>query len=292
MKKIVRTVLTVLVVAVLAAVIGVAIFGGSIVRKAVNTSGPKLLGVPVTLKDAKFSLLQGHVRLTGLHIGNPEGFKTGSLFDVGTIEVKIDTASLLTDTIVIEKVLIEAPEITFERGLKQSNFGALIAKLGGKEGEKPEPQPDAKPAPDSKPGKKVVIDELTVSGGKVKLSVTAAMGFSAPVALSTISMKDIGRDSGTRGMGVADVVRLILGTVFKSVIEAVGGVGEVAVDGVKAVGGIAVDGVSAVGGAAVQGVSAVGGAAAGAVKGLGGGVGKALGGLLGRDAATNAPKDR
>lgn len=285
MKKLVRRVVWVAVAVVVAAAIGISVFGGVIVRSAVNGAGTKMLGVPVTLKDASVSLLRGHVRLTGLHIGNPQGFKTDSLFDVGTIEVKLKPSSLLSDTIVIEKILVDAPEITFERGLRQSNFGALIEGLSGKGGavEKPAagPAPEAKPADASKPGKKVVIDELTVSGGKVKLSLTAAMGFSAPVALSTISMKDIGRDSGTKGMGATDVVGLILGTVFKSVLAAVGGVGAGAVDGV-----------SAVGGAAVGGMKDVGDAAAGAVRNLGGGVGKALGGLFGGGAKTNAPAAR
>lgn len=291
MKKILLRVLSVLLILVLAAVAAVAVSGGTLVRKAVNGGGPALLGVPVKLAGAKVSLFRGHIRLTGLHVGNPEGFKTDSLFEVGTIEVKLKPSSLLSDTIVIERILVEAPEITFERGLKQSNLGALVEGLGKKDGGATAGAPGAEPAPqaEAKPGKKVVIDELTVSDGKVKLSVTAAMGLAAPIALSTISMKNIGRDSGTKGMGVTDVARLVLGTILKSILQAAGGAGELAVDGVKAVGGVAVDGVSAAGGAAVQGASAVGGAAAGAVRSLGGGVGKALGGILGGGARTNAP---
>jgi hypothetical protein len=295
MKKPLFLILSILLVLVLAVVAAVALAGGSLVRRAVNGDGPALLGVPVKLAEAKVSLLRRHVRLTGLHIGNPGGFKTDSLFEVGTIEIKLKPSSLLSDTIVIEKILVEAPQITFERGLRQSNLGALIEGMGKKgDGDKPGTPTPTEPTPTTaeKPGKKVVIDELTVSDGKVKLSVTAAMGFAAPIALSTISMKDIGRDSGTKGMGVADVVQFVLGTVLKSVLQAVGSAGELAVDGVKAVGGVAVDGVSAVGGAAAQGASAIGGAAAGQVRNLGGGVGRALGGILGGGAKTNAPASR
>ncbi|MBU4459920.1 MAG: AsmA family protein [Verrucomicrobia bacterium] len=292
MKKLVRRVVTGGIGLVVAAAIGISVFGGAIVRSAVNGAGAAMLGVPVTLKGASVSLLSGRVRLSGLHIGNPQGFKTDSLCDVGTIEVKLKPSSLLSDTIVIEKILVDAPEITFERGIRKSNFGALLEGLSGKGGGTEKPAPEAAPADASKPGKKVVIDELTVSDGKVKLSLTAAMGFSAPVALATISMKDIGRDSGTKGMGVTDIVGLILGTVFKSVVAAVGNVGEFATDGMKAVGGAAVDGASVIGGAAAGGARDVGNAAAGAVRDLGGGVGKALGGLFGGHGKTNAPAAR
>lgn len=292
MKKLIRRVGVAALGLVVAGAIGISVFAGAIVRSAVNGAGPAMLGVPVTLKDASVSLLSGRVLLSGLHIGNPQGFKADSLFDVHTIEVKLKTSSLLSDTIVIEKILIHAPKITFERGIRKSNFGALIEGLSGKGGGAEAPAPEAKPSNASKPGKKVVIDELTVSDGKVKLSLTAAMGFSAPVAFARVSIKDIGRDSGTKGMGVTDVVRLILGAVLKSVLSAVGGVGEFATDGVKAVGGAAVDGVSTIGGAAMGGVKDVGGAAARAVRDLGGGVGKALGGLFGRAGRTNAPAAR
>ncbi len=255
MLKFIRAMVLILLLAVLGVVATVFFAGGPLIRKAVNAAGPELLGVPVTLADAKFSPLQGRLRLTGLSVGNPEGFKTKSLFDLKTIEVEVDVASLLSDTIVIRRILVDAPEITYERGLQKSNIGVVQEKLdAGK------PAPSATPA---RPGKKVVIEDFQVTNGQVRLSVTAAQGYAAPIALADIHLTHVGREEGSTGLSPADIVRLVLGTVLKSVVAAVGNVGEAAVEGVTAVGSAAVEG-------AVDGV-----------KSIGRGIGDAIGGLLG-----------
>jgi len=301
MKKLILGVLIALLLIVVIGMMVLMLYGGSIIKKAVNTVGPDILGVPVTLQEAQFSLTKGRLQLTGLHVGNPKGFKTAALCDVGQIEVEVDLKSLLTDTIVIRRILVKEPQITYEQGLRGNNLGALLEQMGGDKEATPAPA-----AKDAEPGTKVVIDELTISGGKVKLSVTAAMGVSAPIALTTVSMKNIGREGGTEGLGMTDVVRLILGTVLKSVVQAVGGLGGVAVDGVKAmgagavkVGGGAVDAVKSLGsGKAAEGAKAmgqgavqVGGAAVEGVRLLGKGMGKAISGVMGSGATTNSPAE-
>lgn len=289
MKKLLRAALWIVLLAALAAVAGLVFFGGPLIVSTVNTAGPKLLGVPVTLADARFSPLQGRLMLERLHIGNPEGFKTESLLEVDRIEVDVDPRSLFSDTIVVRRVQVDAPRITMERGLKTSNLSALLKNLEGQPKAPPAAEPPAGPTPE-KPGKKVVIDDLKVSGGQVNFSVTLAQGVSASIALAEIHLTQIGREEGMAGLGLPEVVRIILTTIIKSVLETAGNVGGAAIDGVTAVGGAAVEGVTGVGGAAAEGVTAAGGAAVEGVKKIGGGVGRAVGGWLGRDSEP-PPKD-
>lgn len=300
MKKFFLSVLIAILVVVVIVVVALMLVGGPIIKKSVNTFGPLALGVQVSLQDAQFRPLRGLVRLSGLHVGNPKGFKTEALLDVGEVEVLVDVKSLFSDTIVVYRVLVKEPQITFEQGLTKNNLGALLEQLGGEKA----PAESEKPTSDATSGKKVIIDELTITGGKVKLSVTAAMGLSAPIALATVSMKNIGREGGTQGVGLTDVVRIILGTVLKSVGQAVGGVGGLAVDGFKAIGGGAkkvgegaMDALKSLGGgkaakgatAMEQGAVQVGGAAVEGVKKLGSDMGKAIGDLVDGSDKTNAP---
>jgi hypothetical protein len=293
MKRVIKWVLVAFLLVLVIVIAGLSLFGGRVIRKSVNTFGPAALGVPVTLREAQFSPLRGRLVLAGLHVANPKGFNTEALLDVEQIEVELDVRTLLSDPIVIRKILVRDPRITYEQGLRHSNLGALVEQLGG-DAEQP-----SKPAANEKGGKKVVIDELTVTGGKVKLSVTAAMGMSAPIALATVSLKHIGREGGTEGVGPVDVVRILLVTILKSVTQAIGGIGGLTVDGLKAMGGGAVkigegtmDALKSAGGGKVgegakavgRGATQVGGAAVEGVKQ----VGKALGGLMGRS-DTNVP---
>jgi len=254
MKKAMKIVGLGLLVLVVAAVAGLMFAGGPVIKSAVNTFGPKVLGVPVTLAGAKFMPFRGKIQLTKLHVGNPEGFKTPSLFDLGDMDIELDSRSLFTDTILIHKIAIAAPEITYERGLLGSNFSTLLEKMqGGKDSGKDVKQTGTEA---EGPAKKVIIEQLTVSDPKLNVSIVAAGGHAIPIALGQVELKDIGKESG--GVTVADAMKIILSIVTSNIENAVLGAGDLLGSGIKAVG----KGVAAVGGAVVDGAAAVGGAVA------------------------------
>lgn len=222
--------------------------GGTMIREAINKAGPDLLGVPVSVEDVTFRPLLGSVKLTGLHVGNPEGYKTEGIFSLGLVEVKLDTASLFSDTIIIEAIRIEKPIITYERGLRNSNIGALLDQLGGEPdaGSKEDPKgksPKSK-VPDEG-GKKVIIRDLQVNGAQVKVSLTAMQGLAAPISLPPVHLTGIGEESG--GASFQEALGKILRAILGSVTEVVGNARQVVGDGVTAVGGVAAEGVKKVG---------------------------------------------
>ncbi len=253
MKKIIKIAGLVLVIVIVALVAGMVLVGGSMVKGGINTFGPTVLGVPVTLQDASFKPFSGKIQLTKLHVGNPEGFKTPGLFDLGNMDIELDSKSLFSDTILIHKIVITAPEITYEKGLLSSNFSKLLEHLQGGEPAKDKKEP-AKAGQDKV--KKVIIEELIVSDPKLKLSVTAAGGHAIPIALGQVELKDIGKEHG--GVTFSDAMKIILSIVTGNIENAVAGAGQLVGSGVKAVG----EGAAAVGGAVVGGASS-------AVKGIG-----------------------
>lgn len=262
---------------VLVLVVLATMFAGSIVRNAVNRAGPGLLGVPVTLKDARVRLLAGKVELEGLHIGNPQGYKTPGMFDLGRLDIAFDPGSTFSDTFVIRKINIAAPEITYERGLRNSNVGALLDQMTAGKGaapaatNAPAPAGGTEASADKGKGRKVVIDELVMSGGRINLSITLAQGHSAPIAMETVTLRNIGREGGTEGVNVIQITRILVGTILRSVLTAVGGAGKMVGDGVGAVGGLAADGANALGAAASRGIEGAGKAATKAIGSLFGG---------------------
>ncbi len=250
---------------VLALLLAILFLGGPLIKHTVNAVGPKALGVPVTLQAATFAPFKGQLTLKGLHVGNPEGFKTPGLFELGLIKVDLDVASLFKKLVVIKEIRIEGPEITYERALKNSNIGQLLEQL------RPATNAPAQPAaePKTEGGKKVVIQKLTISGSRVHATITALGGHSVLLPLPPIRLTNIGGDGQeAKGVTWVEALRRILGAVFTGVTDVVTGAGGLAVDGVKAVGGAAVGGVKAVGGVAVDGVKAVGAGAGKAVDGV------------------------
>ncbi len=245
------------VLAVIAAALGVVLVVGlvvvylsfgAIVKKGAEAMGPRVLGAPVHIEEVDFSLFRGSLDLRGLMVGNPGGFNTESAFRLDRVQVKLDPMSVLGNTVHIEKVLIEGPEVTYEMGLKGSNIGAIKknveAFVGGPSEAGPESPGPAPSAAKSGTGKKVIIDDFRFAGGKVNLSATFLQGSKAVIPLPEIHLTDIGKDSGGKSIGeaVADITKAVTDAIARAASGAAGGLktaGAQVKDGVKAAAGSA-----------------------------------------------------
>ena len=235
---------------------------GQIIKTGVNTAGPKLAGVPVHLDKAVVNPFTGLVQIKGLVIGNPEGFNTPSAMELNNFKLKIKMSSLFSKAIVIEQILIDAPQITFEKSLKSSNLSTLQANLAPKE--TAVPKTEAAPA-EKKAAKKVIIEDFQLNGAKVNVTITALGGKKMTLPLPSIHLKDIGKES--QGASPAEVISEVFGSITKAVTEAASSIGDAAGKALKDAGGVASD-------AAKGATDAAKGAADSIKKGLGGLFGK------------------
>ena len=242
MKKPLKFIVWLLVATLAGLLLALLFAGGPVIKGAVNTLGPAVLGVPVTLQGASFHPIQGRVRLTRLRVGNPEGFKTPALFEVGDITIELDSASLFTDTIMIREVVIEGPEITYERGLRNSNFGKLSDRLSGNSGDAGTKQTTK---PESGRSRKCIIERLVVRDPKLRLSVTALGGHALPIALGQVELKEIGKESG--GVTMTDAIRIIFSVITSNVENAITGTGSLIGSGASSVGHATTSAAKAVG---------------------------------------------
>lgn len=140
-------------------------------------------------KMEKFNLnpFSGKLRITEVHLSNPEGYKEPEAFSVSTVNVEVATCSLLTSTIHVKDITIQGPfvGITMENGT--NNFMAILAnlksKLGSSKGEEKEAG-----VKDEGPSKKIIIDHFELSGTRVKMGLT--------IPIPSITLNDIGKNSG------------------------------------------------------------------------------------------------
>jgi len=282
--KILKRVLAGLLILVVVVAVLVSFFMGGIIKSAVETVGPKVTGVDITLDKAVFYPIRGKGQLAGLVVGNPEGFKTPEAFRLGELSVNMRAASVLSDTIHIRRIYIQGPEITMERGLKKTNLGALMDQIGGEKTDEA-PAPEEKPEPETPEpekeasAKKVVIDEIVIEGARVNLSLTAFQGKAAPVPLPTIRLADIGKEKG--GASLKEVIQQVLGAITDGVTAAAGasidalekgakGLGEGVMEATDTVGGLAGDGAKALGDATSKGAEALGDGASKIAEGISG----------------------
>ena len=182
------------------------------VKTAVEQLGPDMTGTEVRLDEVNISALSGKGSLSGFFVGSPAGFHLDKTFYLGEIEVAVDPASLLSDTIKIERIYIRQPEIVYEKNLKGDNINQIIKNvnsyLGVEEGESPDTGEGAEAGKE----KKVEIGELILEEGQVTASI---MGNAVKLPLPRVELHDIGRDSGgvTAVEAVQQVLQVIIGQV-------------------------------------------------------------------------------
>ncbi len=230
-------------------VIAIIIVGMSLnalVKTGVETMGPKVLGVPVTLEDVDISLLSGgtamRASLNDLIIENPEGYETAYAFSLPSIRMRVDRDSVLTDTIIVEEILIEGPAITFEGSLLGSNLGDIQdnIKRNTRAGSDDEAeQKNETHEEGEEPEKKVHIKKVTVKNAKINLSLFGGQSETIQLALPDFELRDIGKESG--GTSFQKASAKIFNALYAAIIKAVTTSGKLIPKGLEQLGQSAED---------------------------------------------------
>ena len=92
------------------------------IKTGIETIGPKITGTAVSLDRVNISVPTGNGRVKGLVVGNPKGFHTNSAFRLGNSRIKFDPTSVFFGKLIIEEILIEKPEITYEVNFSGNNL--------------------------------------------------------------------------------------------------------------------------------------------------------------------------
>ena len=199
-------------------VVAVLIYGlsnlGPIIKKAVNTYGPKITKTEVRLEDVGISLLSGEAKLKNLYLGNPKGFKSPQAMRVKAIYVDVDERSITGDTIIIDKVEVVGPEITYEKTGRTDNFKTILNNVkSSARASKSSKKQSAKEGE----GKKLLIRNFIIKDGKVDLDMSMYGGssLSASASLPDIHLKDVGKKNG--GASPEEVVNIVFAELYKRI---------------------------------------------------------------------------
>jgi len=233
MKKLLKILAGILIVIVILFIALLIWLDGAIVS-GFNSAAPTALGVPASLGDARILPVRGKLTLNNLHIGNPEGFKTAGLLDMSTLYIRYDTASILTDTIIINEITIDGLVVTYEKGLMDSNLGALLDLLSGEEKEEENADKKEEAEGEKKAKKKVIIEKLMITHSQMKFSATGMMGAAIPIPLPAITLTDLGKESD--GITVVQAIQKVLTAIAGSTGTAIAGSGKLIGQGMQAVG--------------------------------------------------------
>jgi hypothetical protein len=195
----------------------------SVVRSTIEKYGTAATKTTVRLDYVKITLASGEAALAGLSVGSPSGFAADKSLVLGTIAVKLDAGSLAGNgPIVIQDISIEKPQITYEvNNNGESNLQtiarnaeAYAASFGGGGKDK------ANSAGAKQPGRKIIIDSLTVRDGHVAISQALLQGRQLSAPLPVIHLTNIGKNEG--GATPAEVAQKLLTAIANSASQVAG----------------------------------------------------------------------
>jgi hypothetical protein len=200
-----------------------------LVKKAVETGGPKVTRTTVTLNSAVLSPLSGSGQLNGLTIANPEGFSRSNAIRVGAITVTVDKNSLFSKTIVINEILFARPDITLEGTLSGNNLGELMRNIKSygstskSEAEKERKSPE-------RSSRRFIVKKVLIESPQLTVSASALnQNIAQTLPLSTITLNDIGSDG--LGISASDLACQIMTPLLTSALK--DGVNLIAKEGIN-----------------------------------------------------------
>lgn len=231
MKKIL-VIVAVLVAAAVAAYFALQNPLGRLVKLAVEEFGPEMTQATVKVSRVEISATDGRGALSGFFLGNPKGFKSDYALKAGIVEIELEPASLARDVIVIHKILIDTPQIGYEKAGDSTNFDAIQrnveAYLGAKDGKGEKSKQES--------GKKMIIDSFVIRNAKVNYNDMLEL------KLPDIELRNVGKKAG--GATSAQVTKAIIAELNTKLALAlakaavIGGVGGVVVGAGAAIKGL------------------------------------------------------
>jgi uncharacterized protein involved in outer membrane biogenesis len=158
--------------------------------------GPDVTGVAVHVGEVKISPRDGRGSLRGLEIGNPPGFTSARAARFGEIRVALDPTTLTSEVIHIQELVVDGPDITYERGGKGTNLDAIQQRIdayakrsaaesqGGQGGHGPVKK------------RRFLIDRLVIRGGRATLTNAGLRGQGIGFDVPEVVLTDVGRRQG------------------------------------------------------------------------------------------------
>ena len=183
-----------IVVLVIVGVIMLATNLGPMIKTAVNKYGPEITQTDVRLGAVDISIFSAEAKLKDFLLGNPKGFTSPHAMKVGAINLNVDEKSITGNPIIIDKIEVLAPEISYEKIGNTDNFKAIlnnVKKTAGADKKAAEKKSDKEGS-----GKKIIIRNFIVKGGKVNLTMSMLPGQIITASFPDIHLKDIGKKKG------------------------------------------------------------------------------------------------
>ena len=186
-----------------------------VVEAAIEKVGSDLTQTTVVLDEVSISPSSGRGTLRGFRVTNPQGFNDSSAFAFDQATVVIDVSTLTDDPVVIEHLIIENPQVTYEIGRDNDNISVLkenVDRYGTGAGA-------GLAVDDDSQSPSFIIRDLQLTGGSVAITASGLEDSIVSSNLPDIRLENV----GTQGNSASpeEIVTQVLAKLSTAVAGAV-----------------------------------------------------------------------
>ncbi len=181
-----------------------------LVHAEIEAAGHAATAAPVTVDRVRLSLLTGRGEVTGLLVGNPDGFDTDRAFALGRIGLRLDVGSLTSDMLVIRELTIDGAELFAEQQrLTRNNLVAILRNVRAFA---------AASAEDPAWSGQLVVEQFRFTNGHI--TVRGPFFSRKSVRVPDVVLNDLG--TAEAGVAVPEGLRRLLEPVLSTALSAAG----------------------------------------------------------------------
>lgn len=175
----------------------------AMVMRGISRYGSEMTQARVTVQSVQIRSTDGSGVIRGLTVGNPAGFRTPHALSVGVIEVVVDVRTLADPVVVVKRIVIDSPDVIYERGDALTNFEAIQKNIARSRGASSSSSSSASGSSGSgsgsqaeAPGRKLIVDELIIRHARAQAGASVLGGQTVSATLPDIALHNVGRAQG------------------------------------------------------------------------------------------------
>ena len=189
-----------------------------IVQRAIGHYGSQMTGSRVAVDAVELRTVDGRGVIRGLVVGNPAGFRAPHAIKVGVIDVSLDARTIADPVVVIKRIVIESPDVIYEKGESQTNFEAIqqhIAQALGTSANRSDSGTGS-----SSGSRRLIVQELVIRNARAQATAAGLAGQSISTTLPDITLRDIGREQG--GVTPAQLGQIVTKALTQRLVASLG----------------------------------------------------------------------
>ena len=189
-----------------------------IVKVALEHYGPQVTGVTVKVGAVRISPKDGRGSIRDVELGSPAGFSAPRTARFGEVRVALDPATVTAPVIVIHELILEAPQVTYERNDRATNLEAIQRRID--DYVKRSEVAEASDGGSSRTARRrFIVEHLAIRGARVTMTNAALRGQGVGFDLPEVQLRDVGRREG--GLTASEVASRVAGALQNRIAQKV-----------------------------------------------------------------------